>query len=268
MAISYPLSLPSSFGIGNIILKAKNAVAVTKSPFTFKEQTQQYEGQAWAATVTLPPMKRQDAAAWTAFLMALKGPRGTFLMGDPNCKDPQGNANDLIAKADSLVYSLFIPSGSDKLVDANGDTFKVNAGVDELLLETGDLLLLETGDSLLLEPGFPGSVGGSNLSGGEITLTGAQPSVTDFLKAGDYIQIGDDDANPTLHMVLNDADSNASGEITLDIWPEIRGTRAGPVNVYVRNTKGLFRLSSPIQQYEINNISSYGITFDCEEVIQ
>jgi len=243
MAISYPLSLPSSFGIGNIILKAKNAVAVTKSPFTFKEQTQQYEGQAWAATVTLPPMKRQDAAAWTAFLMALKGPRGTFLMGDPNCKDPQGNANDLIDIPDS-------------------------AEVDELLLETGDLLLLETGDSLLLEPGSPGSVGGSNLSGGEITLTGAQPSVTDFLKAGDYIQIGDDDANPTLHMVLNDADSNASGEVTLDIWPEIRGTRVGPLNVYVRDTKGLFRLSSPIQQYEINNISSYGITFDCEEVIQ
>lgn len=31
----------------------------------------------------------------------------------------------LLAKAAPLVYSLFIPSGSDKLVDANGDTFKV-----------------------------------------------------------------------------------------------------------------------------------------------
>lgn len=243
MAISYPLNLPSSFGIGNIVLKAKNAVAVTRSPFTFKEQTQQYEGQAWAATVTLPPMKRQDAAAWTAFLMSLKGPRGTFLMGDPNCKDPRGNANDLIDIPDSVE-------------------------VDELLLETGDKLLLETGFSLLLEPGSPSSVVASNLSGGEITLSGAQPSVTDFLKAGDYIQIGDDNANPTLHMVLADADSDSSGNVTLDIWPEIRGTRVGPLNIYVRNTKGLFRLSSPLQQYEINNISSYGIVFDCEEVIQ
>jgi hypothetical protein len=93
MTISYPLTLPTQTGIASVNLHAINSVAISSSPFTYKQQVVAHTGQRWEAEVSLPPMKRDDAEVWIAFLLSLKGMRGTFLMGDPNCATARGSAS-------------------------------------------------------------------------------------------------------------------------------------------------------------------------------
>jgi len=92
MAIQYPLSLPTVSGIQSIVLRTKNATAISASPFTFKQQVVAFTGQRWEADITLPPMERADAEEWVAFLVSLKGSLGTFLLGDPAGDTPRGSA--------------------------------------------------------------------------------------------------------------------------------------------------------------------------------
>jgi hypothetical protein len=92
LAITYPLALPTSIGIAQITLSANNAVAISQSPFTFQQQIIQHPGQRWTASVSIPPVRRETAEPWVAFLLALNGPVGTFLLGDPNAKAPRGTA--------------------------------------------------------------------------------------------------------------------------------------------------------------------------------
>jgi len=94
MAITFPLSLPTSIGIESIELRAVNAVATSQSPFTYRQQIVAHQGQRWEASVTVASNIRRDLAApWKAFLTALKGPTGTFLLGDPDYATPRGDVS-------------------------------------------------------------------------------------------------------------------------------------------------------------------------------
>ena len=93
MAISYPLSTPTSIGIESIELRAVNAVATSQSPFTYRQQIISHGGQKWEASVNIPPVHRDLAAPWKAMLVALKGPTNTFLLGDPDYATPQGTVS-------------------------------------------------------------------------------------------------------------------------------------------------------------------------------
>lgn len=90
MAITYPLATPTSIGIESIELRAVNSVAISQSPYTYKQQVVSHGGQKWEASVTIPSVHRDKAAQWKAMLVALKGPTGTFLLGDPDYATPQG----------------------------------------------------------------------------------------------------------------------------------------------------------------------------------
>jgi hypothetical protein len=83
MAITYPLTPPTSPRVQSIIFTAMNRVAVTESPFTYSTDSQAFPGQRWAADVTLPPMRREQAAQWVSFLVSLRGSFGDFLLGNP-----------------------------------------------------------------------------------------------------------------------------------------------------------------------------------------
>ena len=204
MAISYPLSLPTSIGIAQIELRATNAVAISRSPFTFQSQVHAYTGQSWQADVTLPSVRRDLAEDWVAWLISLKGQLGTFYLGDPNAATPRGSARD-------------------------ADTILVNGAVS---------------------------------SGNTISIDSAPASQTDYLKAGDYLQVG-----TQLFKVLKSVDTNVSGEATVDVWPDVRTSISDGAAVTVQNTKGLFRLSSNEQTFSINEASFYGITFGAVEAI-
>ena len=93
MAISYPLNTPTTIGIESIELRAVNAVAVSQSPFTYKQQVISHQGQIWSASVSIPSVRRDLAADWKAMLVALKGSVGTFLLGDPDYVTPRGTVS-------------------------------------------------------------------------------------------------------------------------------------------------------------------------------
>ena len=207
MTISYPLSLPAATkAIQSIEIRAVNAVAYARSPFTFAGQAFAYSGQMWTADVTLKPMKRADAEQWMAWLLSLRGQLGTFLMGDPMGATARGVA---------------------------------------------------TGTPL---------VNGANQTGGSLVLDGATNSTSGWLKAGDYIQLGSNGSS-RLHKVLADADSDGSGNVTLDIWPHIRTAPADNASVTVSIAKGLFRLSSNEQAWSVSEAAIYGITFSAMEAV-
>ena len=69
---SYPLTLPTATGITTQNWGLERVVAVTESPFTYQQQIFEHEGAQWRATLTLPPMKKDKASVWLAFLMSVK----------------------------------------------------------------------------------------------------------------------------------------------------------------------------------------------------
>ena len=109
-------------------------------------------------------------------------------------------------------------------------------------------------------------VNGASQTGGILNIDGCTASQTGWLKAGDYIQLGTA-GSATLHKVLADADSDGSGEVSLDIWPYIRTAPADDAAVITSNTVGLFRLASNEQNWSINEASIYGLTFGGVEAI-
>ena len=140
MALSYPLDTPTSIGIESIELRAVNAVATSQSPFTYKQQIISHGGQKWEASVSIPSVHRDKAAQWKAMLVGLKGPVGTFLLGDPDYATPQGtvssctltgNAGDesaVVSMTGTLTAGDYIQLGSGAsaklhqvLLDQDGD---------------------------------------------------------------------------------------------------------------------------------------------------
>ena len=206
MAITYPVSFPSSIGLANINIRARTVVGVSSSPFTGQQQVYRHQGQWWEAEVSLPPMKRADAEQAIAFLLKMNGQYGTFLLGDKANPAPRG---------------------------------------------------VGTGTPL---------VNGASQTGDELITDGWTPSTTGILKAGDWIQLGSG-SSTRLYKVLDDVDSDISGNATLNIFPNLRSSPADDSAIAVANTQGLWRLSSNETEYSIDNMSIYGMTFACVEAL-
>lgn len=90
MAITYPLALPLVRSEASVTFGYRDSAAVTASPFTGDEDVQVWSRQGWLAQVSFPPLAEADARAVIAWLVSLRGRRGTFLMGDPLRTAPRG----------------------------------------------------------------------------------------------------------------------------------------------------------------------------------
>ena len=86
------MNTPTTIGIESITLRAVNSVTTSQSPFTYKQQVIDFGGQRWEASVSIPSVHRDKAAEWATMLVALRGPVGTFLLGDPDYVTPRGTA--------------------------------------------------------------------------------------------------------------------------------------------------------------------------------
>jgi hypothetical protein len=208
MAISYPLNMPSHTGIRGVQFRTLNAVAYSRSPFTFAGKAYAFAGQMLEADISLPPMARADAERWLAWLISLRGQVGTFYLGDPLSATPMGSARD-------------------------ADTILVRGAVS---------------------------------SGGVIKIDSAPASETDYLKAGDYMQIGSGSSRQ-LFKILTDVSTNSSGRASVDVWPNVRTSIANDSAITVESAKGLFRLSVNEQSWDINEASIYGINFSAMEAL-
>ena len=114
-------------------------------------------------------------------------------------------------------------------------------------------------------PGTP-LVNGASQTGDTLSIDGLPASATGYLKAGDYIQLGSG-ATTQLYKVLDDVDSNSSGEANLTIWPDLRSSPSNDTAVVVANAKGLFRLSTSATNWTIGTNGFYSIAFGAVEAL-
>lgn len=119
------------------------------------------------------------------------------------------------------------------------------------------------GTFLLGDPDYAtpqGTVSACTLTGsaGDETVTVV---MTGSLLAGDYIQLGSG-LSSRLHQVLVDQ----TGDGSLEIWPALRSDYTA-ATVTFNSPKGVFRLSSNMTAWSINNASTYGISFEAVEAI-
>lgn len=143
MAITYPLSIPTTIGIESIELRAINAVAISQSPFTYKQQVISHGGQKWEASVTIPSVRRDLAAEWKAMLVALKGPTGTFLLGDPDYTTPQGTVTSCTLSGSAGDESVTVTMSGSLLA---GDYIQLGTGSSSKLHQ---VLVDKTGSGTL-----------------------------------------------------------------------------------------------------------------------
>lgn len=107
-------------------------------------------------------------------------------------------------------------------------------------------------------------VRGAGQTGLEIAIDGLAEGAT--IKAGDYFQLGTG-ASSRLYKVLSDVTADATGAVTLDIWPRLRESPADNAVLTISNPKGLFRLASNAVEWDADHASIYGISFSAVEAI-
>lgn len=105
-------------------------------------------------------------------------------------------------------------------------------------------------------------IDGASQTGTEIDIDGCTTSQTGWLKAGDYVEIGNQ-----LYMATEDIDTNALGQATLVLWPDVRTAFADNAVVTVSGAEGTWRLNSPTLEWDYNHLRHYGIRFSAVEVV-
>lgn len=162
---SYPLSYPTSPNFSQSRFQLMRRTGITQSPFTGTQQTFSYEKfSMWQATLTLPPMKRTQAAEWQAFFLKLRGRRGTFELGDPDATSPQGAVAGTIAINNGGGYSAGISTiatdgytnGDGTVVFKAGDYIQVGTTLHQIV---NDATCSSGAANLDIEPALKTTVG-------------------------------------------------------------------------------------------------------------
>jgi hypothetical protein len=111
-------------------------------------------------------------------------------------------------------------------------------------------------------------VNGSNLNGSnQLLVRGATVSVTNWAVAGDYVQVTSSGGPQRIYKVLLNANSSAGGDVTLDIFPNIRETLSDGTTIVTSNCAGTFRLQDNTQPWKIDRNRMYAISFKAKEAI-
>lgn len=292
------VTMPSTpnFIRSNFVLR--RAVGSVASPYTGKVRTQEYDGVYWEATVTLPPMRRDVAKNWQSFLLELNGPVNHFKFADPDALTNQGtyNANDLKAKDrinqgsieldfSSTNQTITAPSNTTPFANAvvgdfivvTGSANPENNGTHKITTKTNSYTVVVESESggLVTEADKTGCTIKSNQKGATgLNLSASSNSATGTIKKGDYLQITSSStagSNPVQYvMVTDDATLNViGGEDTygVKIQPKLRTAITQNHLVRFATPKGLFRLTTKDVDWDADNISNYGISFSCIEVV-
>ena len=294
------ITMPNTPNFVRSNFKLVRTIGSVASPYTGKIRTQEYDGVFWEATVTLPPMRRDVAKNWQSFLLELNGSVNHFKFADPDALTNQGtyDADDLKAKNrinttnitlsfNSTTSVISAPSDTTPFANALvGDFFTVtganvsnpeNVGMHKITSITNDYTVVVEPESgtLVTESSKTGCNVKSNQKGATgLNLASSTNSATGTIKKGDYLQITSSStagANPVQYvMVTEDATLNVnSGEDTygVKIQPKLRTAITENDLIRFASPKGLFRLTSKDVDWDADNISNYGISFSCIEVV-
>lgn len=113
-------------------------------------------------------------------------------------------------------------------------------------------------------------VNGSNFNGSnQLLVRGAPALVGNWAVAGDYIQAtaAGGSMPQRIYKILANAGSDASGHVTLQIFPNIRESLTDGVTIVTTNCAGTFRLSDNMVLPKIDRNRIYNISFKAKEAI-
>lgn len=109
-------------------------------------------------------------------------------------------------------------------------------------------------------------VNGASQTGTSLITDGWTINITGILKAGDYIAWDTPTSWRELHLVVLDANSNASGQATLTIAPPIRESPAENATIIVSAPKCVMMLAADDGAgWDVNEALYYGVRFSAEE---
>ena len=105
MAVSYPVTPPSSPKAVRFALEFQPNTASARSIFTKEVQTYVHDGLVWAGSITLPPLlNTTQARDWHGFLVSLNGLEGTFTYGPVQHATPSGTqAADIALRSAAAI---------------------------------------------------------------------------------------------------------------------------------------------------------------------
>lgn len=290
------ITIPTTPGFTDSSFSLYRAVAISASPFSGKQRTQEYDAVFWQGRVSLPPMNRAQASSWQAFFLNLEGNKNYFLFGDPDAKTPQGtyNADYLSGEArvnsgsqvtsvtlsfsgstltagtaifDGLVVGDFITVSGAENEDNNG-THKITTKTsDTVVVVDADFVTESSTASCKVRQNVKGSTG--------LSLQAATNSAQGTIKAGDYLAIYDGTAltDSPIQLVMATEDATATANAGKDhysvrVQPKLRqdlGTNA--VGFSSSYNKSRFRMAVNTAEWDANLASLYGITFEFTEVV-
>jgi hypothetical protein len=115
-------------------------------------------------------------------------------------------------------------------------------------------------------PGSAQCSGASNVNGANQLVTKAWTAGATLL-AGDYLQMTTLGGPTRLYKNLLDAVADGGGNMTLQIFPNIRETLPDSLAIVTANTFGTFRLSENPRVVEIDRNKVYSISFKAKEAI-
>lgn len=90
MTFTYPLDFPDELVVSTLNITPRDAVSRNESPSSFEDETYDWGGEMWTLQGSLPLLTVERASAFQAFLLKLKGRRGTFLYPMQNRPNPLG----------------------------------------------------------------------------------------------------------------------------------------------------------------------------------
>jgi hypothetical protein len=147
------------------------------------------------------------------------------------------------------------------------DSEKFQAFVTKLGGQEGTFLTAIPGAQ---EPRGPASgtpvVDGGSQTGFTLDVRGFNANVTGIMLAGDYFQLGTG-ADTHLHKLVEDADSDNSGNATLKFRPALRVSPADGDSVITDSPQGLFRLKSNRVPAQLSEGPQVSMSFGAIEAI-
>lgn len=143
----------------------------------------------------------------------------------------------------------------------------------------GDYLRATPQGPMSAASGIVSNTSGTNNAAGtnQLFLRGAGPNVTNWAVAGDYVTptptavVLDHQiiwsSNFRLYKVLTNANSDANGDVVLDIWPNLRETVIDGRPIITLNTYGTFRLQDNSVSWKADRNKLYTVSFKAKEAI-
>lgn len=149
VAHTYPLTMPTSPKPVNTQWRHDTVVGSSTSVFTRHTYTVEHPGSQWFVSASYPPMTKTQAREWLAFLLKMKGKKGSCLFIDYDFNEPGGSisgspvVNGASQTGNAVNLSGLAVSGSNLLIAGDQISFAgydyMHRVVDPLSSDAGGL---------------------------------------------------------------------------------------------------------------------------------